>query len=188
MGIATFMYELAEHLITSGPSNRAFSGLRYRFYRGRLLPGSGPFESLTGLSIPCPGSVFIGKNVSINRFVTITACHGGRIRIGDNCLIGPYVLIRSADHSFDDTSRPIREQGHEGGEIVIGNDCWIAGHVTVTRNVRIGDGCVIGANSVVTKDIPAYSVAAGVPARVIRSRKQTADRLPAAEEAAGKGV
>lgn len=175
MGISGFFQEVAEHFVTSGPSNRLFSGLRYRHYKKRLMPGSGPFASLTGLSIACPDTIFIGKDVSINRFVTIAACHGGSIRIGNNCLIGPYVLIRSADHRFDDATRPIREQGHNPGTIIIEDDCWIGGHVTVTRNVRIGKGCIIGANSVVTRDIPEYSIAAGNPARVISLRTTTGE-------------
>lgn len=172
MGIALFFRELTEHFVTTGPSNRLFSGMRYSHYKKRLLPGSGPFSSMTGLSIHCPENVFIGENVSIGRLVTISACHGGEIRIGNNCLIGPYVLIRSADHHFEDPSVLIREQGHDKGHIFIGNDCWISGHVTITRNVRIGRGSVIGANSVVTHDIPEYSVAAGIPARVIRTREK----------------
>jgi len=118
-----------------------------------------------------PEHVYIGKNVSINRFVTIDASDGGEISIGDNCMIGPYVLIRAADHRFNDIEQPIIRQGHESGEIIIEDNCWIAGHVTITRDVTIGSGSIIGANSVVTKDIPPNSIAAGNPAKVIRSRE-----------------
>ena len=185
MGICLFFQELTEHVVSSGPSGRLFSTMRYRHYRKRMVPGSGPFGSLTGLSISCPKNVFIGKHVSINRFVTISACHGGEIRIGDNCLIGPYVLIRSADHRFEDPAVPIRTQGHNPGPISIGDDCWIAGHVTITRGVTIGKGCVIGANSVVTRDIPEYSVAAGNPARVIGSRRTGNGAPPGPAEGRG---
>ena len=58
------------------------------------------------------------------------------------------------------------------GPVTIGNDCWIGRRAIIMPGVKIGDGCVIGANSVVSKDIPPYSVAAGVPARVIKTRKQ----------------
>jgi len=87
-------------------------------------------------------------------------------------MIGPYVSIRAADHCFDNLSEPIRCQGHTPGKIVIEDNCWIAGHVTITRNVTIGSGSIVGANSVVTKDIPKNSVAAGNPAKVIRSREE----------------
>ena len=58
-----------------------------------------------------------------------------------------------------------------GGGIIIEDDCWLGSHVTVTKGVRIGKGSVIGANSVVTKDIPPYSVAVGTPAKVIKKRE-----------------
>jgi acetyltransferase-like isoleucine patch superfamily enzyme len=166
------IYELEEHLITHGPTF-LFSNLRYRFYKKQLMPNSGPFSSMTGLFIPFPKSVFIGENVSINQYVLIDACCGGKIHIGDNCSIGPYVLIQASDHRFDDTTVPINKQGWNPGEIVIKDDCWIGGHVTITRNVTIGKGSVIGANSVVTNDIPDYSVAVGCPARVIRMRSSS---------------
>ena len=125
---------------------------------------------MTGLSIPCPGNVWIGHDVSLNEFVILNACNDGEIRIGDHSLIGPFVLMRAADHVFDDIQTRINLQGHRAGSIVLEEDCWIGGHVTITRNVTIGKGSVIGANSVVTKDIPPYSVAVGNPARVIKSR------------------
>ena len=87
-------------------------------------------------------------------------------------MIGPYVLIRSTDHRFDDLSKPIICQGHTSGKIIIEDNCWIAGHVTLTKCVTIGSGSIIGANSVVTKDIPPNSIAAGNPAKVIRSREE----------------
>lgn len=118
-----------------------------------------------------PEQVYIGKNVYINRFVTINASDGGEITIGNNCMIGPYVLIHAADHRFDEHSQPIICQGHNPGKIIIEDNCWIAGHVTITKDVTIGSGSIIGANSVVTKDIPKNSVAAGNPATVIRSRE-----------------
>lgn len=163
-----FIRECCEHAITHGPSNQFFSRLRWSYYHRYLEKGSGYFTSLSGLSISGQDAVYIGDQVSINRDVTIDASDGGHIRIGNNCLIGPYVLIRSADHAFGDSAKPIRCQGHTGGCIVIEDNCWIGGHVTVTRDVTIGTGSVIGANSVVTRDIPPFSLAAGNPAKVIR--------------------
>lgn len=169
MSFRGFLSDCYEHWVTHGPSNQMFSKFRCRFYRNRLMPGSGSFTSLTGLWIPCPETVFIGDNVSINRYVIIDASDAGRIHIGNNCLIGPYVLIRSADHKFDNPGASIRSQGHAGGDIVIEDNCWIGGHVTITHSVTIGTGSVIGANSVVTRDIPPHSLAAGNPVKVIRS-------------------
>lgn len=158
------------HFITTGPSNRLFSRLRFYYYRGRLGGCAGFFNSMTGLSIYSPESVFIGRDVAINKDVMIDASDGGSITIGDHCLIGPYTLLRAADHAFDDVDTLIREQGHHAGTIIIQDNCWIGGHVTITSNVTIGSGSIIGANSVVTKDIPPMSVAAGNPAVVLKSR------------------
>jgi len=170
MGIIAFLGEWYGHVVAYGPSNRFFSGARLRYYSGRLAPESGRFSSLTGLSIPCPRQVSIGEEVSFNQFVLLDACDGGRIRIGDRTLVGPFVVMRASDHEFSDPGRPILTQGHRPGRIVVGEDCWIGSHVTITRDVTIGRGSVIGAGSVVTRDIPPFSIAAGNPARIIGSR------------------
>ncbi len=94
------------------------------------------------------------------------------IKIGDNVLIGPNVVIRAADHNFDNIDIPINMQGHRSGRIIIEDNVWIGANVTIIRDVTIGTGSVIGAGAVVTKDVPPYSIAAGVPARVIKSRIQ----------------
>jgi len=166
-----FIREWWAHKVIYGPSNRFFSNLRFRYYHPRLMEGSGMFSSLTGLSIPCPGRVWIGEDVSLNEFVILNACNGGEIRIRHHTLIGPFVLMRAADHVYVDKNTRINLQGHKGGRILVGEDCWIGGHVTITRDVEIGNGSIIGANSVVTKDIPPFSVAVGNPARVIKSRE-----------------
>jgi acetyltransferase-like isoleucine patch superfamily enzyme len=114
--------------------------------------------------------ITIGKKVSINCNTMIDACGGG-IRIGNNVLIGPNCVIRAADHIFSDVAIPINKQGHLGGDVIIEDDCWLGANVVVLKKVSIGKGCVVGAGSVVTKNIPAYNVVAGVPARVIGHRK-----------------
>ena len=170
MSLQQFFSECFKHWIIYSPSNKFFSNLRFSFYAKKMIAGSGPFHCMTGLQIINPDQVYIGKNVSINCFVIIDASEGGAISIGNNCMIGPYVLIRAADHCFNKIDQPLICQGHVPGKIIIEDNCWIAGHVTITKDVTIGSGSVIGANSVVTKNIPPNSVAAGNPARVIRSR------------------
>jgi acetyltransferase-like isoleucine patch superfamily enzyme len=81
-----------------------------------------------------------------------------------------YVVIETFNHNFDSSEIPIRLQDGQNESVVIEEDVWIGVRVTICPGVRIGRGSVIGAGSVVTRDIPEYSVAAGVPARVIRSR------------------
>jgi maltose O-acetyltransferase len=118
-----------------------------------------------------PQRISIGSRVYINRGTIITA--RARIAIGDDVLIGPYVVINSGNHGYKDLTRPMNVQDHVSAPINIGNDVWIGAHAVVLSGVTIGDGSVIGAGSVVTRAIPANVVAAGVPARVIASREKS---------------
>jgi acetyltransferase-like isoleucine patch superfamily enzyme len=92
------------------------------------------------------------------------------ITIGDNTIIGPYAIINSGDHRFADTATPIRRQGHALRPIVIGRDVWIGGHAVILKGIELGDGCVVGANAVVTHDVAPYTVVVGVPARPLSTR------------------
>jgi galactoside O-acetyltransferase len=111
----------------------------------------------------------IGSHCSFNHNVLLGAA-GGEIIIGNDVLIGPNVVLRAADHEFSDVDVPIRCQGHRSGRIVIGDDVWLAANVVVTSGVTIGTGCVVGAGSVVTRDLPPMMVCVGNPAQPIRSR------------------
>lgn len=93
----------------------------------------------------------------------------GGLTVGDRTIVGPYTMIHTANHEMA-TDRPIPEQGWNLGPVVIGADCWIGMGVCILPGVTVGDGCVVGAGSVVTKDLPAGSVAVGNPARSIKSR------------------
>lgn len=104
----------------------------------------------------------MGKGVFINYNCVIL--DGNEINIGDYTLLGPGVQIYAANHSLD----PSRRLDIFTKPINIGKHVWIGGNVTILPGVTIGDGVTIGAGSVVTKDIEPYSVAAGVPARVIK--------------------
>jgi len=97
-------------------------------------------------------------------------CSGG-VTIGNDVLFGPGVMLFAEEHVIGDVSHTIREQGVRWASIVIEDDCWLASRVTVTSGVRIGRGSVVGAGAVVTKDVPPFSVVAGNPAKVIRSRR-----------------
>jgi acetyltransferase-like isoleucine patch superfamily enzyme len=88
------------------------------------------------------------------------------IIIGDRVSFGPNVSILGATH---ETSVQSRRDGLEfAREVLIGNDCWIGGGVTILAGVTIGEGCTIGAGAIVTKDISPFSVAVGIPARVVK--------------------
>lgn len=114
----------------------------------------------------------IGKNVVLNPGVVV----------GKDTLVSPDVMIFTLAHRFDDRFVPIRDQGyHELAPVVIGDDVWIAARAIVLPGVRIGDGAVIGAGSVVTSDVEQGSIVAGNPARVI-GRRSAADTAMAVQE------
>lgn len=94
----------------------------------------------------------------------------GGLTIGDRSIFGPYTMIHTANHEMD-TDAPIPDQGWVPGAVAVGPDCWIGMGVSVLPGASIGEGTVIGAGSVVAKSIPAWSIAVGNPARVIRSRR-----------------
>ncbi len=112
--------------------------------------------------------VVLGEAVGFN-FGCYVNGYGG-LTIGDRTLIGPLTTIHTANHAFDDPDVPLLEQGSIKQPVTIGKDCWLAMSVCVLPGVTIGDRSVIGAGSVVTKDMPADSVAVGNPCRVIRNR------------------
>lgn len=110
--------------------------------------------------------LYIGDNVIISESCFISACN--RIVIEENVGISPNVMIIDNSRKPGDVVRPSKEQKVEVGFVHIGADSWIAYGACVLPNVKIGRHCIIGALSVVTKDIPDYSVAIGSPAKVIK--------------------
>lgn len=112
----------------------------------------------------------IGANCSIGEYNNITATN--QIAIGDNLLTGRWVTITDNSHGATDTESlqmaPLMRPIVSKGSVIIGKNVWIGDKATILPGVTIGDGVVIGANSVVTKDVPAYSVVAGNPARVVK--------------------
>ncbi len=110
--------------------------------------------------------LFIGDHVIISEGCIISACN--RIVIEENVGISPYVMIIDSTRKPGPIDRPSKEQDLVKGFVHIGADSWIAFNVCIMPNVTIGKHCIIGALSVVTEDIPSYSVAMGIPARVVK--------------------
>lgn len=109
-------------------------------------------------------NIYIGDDVYINFGAVFLDC--SRITIGNHVLIGPNVGMYSANHSLDPEERA--EGALIGGRITIGDKAWIAGDVKIMAGVTIGEGAVIGCGSIVTRDIPPRTLAAGNPCRIIR--------------------
>lgn len=112
--------------------------------------------------------IILGENVFMN--YDCIMLDGGYIRIGKHTLIGPHCQFYTPQHPMDYVER--REEKETAYPITIGEDCWLGGNVVVCPGVTIGNRCIIAAGSVVTKDIPDDSLAAGVPAVVKRSLKK----------------
>jgi len=110
----------------------------------------------------------IGDNSNIGPYSYI-GC-SGYIEIGNNVMISPRVSIYAENHVFNRTDITIKEQGVEKQFVKIEDDCWIASNSIILAGVTIGKGSVIAAGSIVTKDVPPYSVVAGVPAQIIKQR------------------
>ena len=114
--------------------------------------------------------ITIGNNCDFGDYTHITCIN--KIVIGNNLLTGRYVLISDNSHGKADLENMVKNPNerilYSNGPVIIGNNVWIGDKVSILSNVKIGDGAIIGANSVVTKDIPPYSVAAGIPAKIIR--------------------
>lgn len=121
-----------------------------------------PSNPETHGSLTVGNQSFIGRNTMLGLFDSIT--------IGENVQIAPYCFIIAGNHRFDRRDIPISEQGHTVAPIAIEDDVWIGAHVTVLPGITIGEGAIIGASSVVNRDIPAYQIWAGVPARYIKDR------------------
>jgi len=146
------------------------SGLRLR-----LGPGAsadfGPRCVLDNdLTIECTGRLEVGARTIFGHHCTLAACES--VDIGEDCLIAEMVSIRDHDHCFDRLDVPTRDQGAAVAPVRIGRNVWLGTKVTVTKGVCIGDNAVVGANAVVTRDIPANAVAVGIPARVVRMREE----------------
>ena len=114
--------------------------------------------------------VEIGDNSALGP--NFTMCHSSLV-IGKNVMMAPNLLVIGGTHRFDRTDIPMIQQGsHPKTKLEIGDDVWIGNRVTILSNCRrIGNGAIVGACSVVTKDVPDYAIVAGNPAKVIRYRK-----------------
>jgi acetyltransferase-like isoleucine patch superfamily enzyme len=116
------------------------------------------------------GVVRIGAKSVLGQECTISAFQ--HVEVGRECVIADRVMMIDFDHGVVEVERPIRLQGIYKRDVKIGHNCWIGYGACILRGVTVGDNSVIGTSSVVTKDLPANSVSAGIPARVLRMREE----------------
>lgn len=117
-----------------------------------------------------PQNIHIGKHCHINHLGCLQASSDSKITIGNDLRMGPGTMIYSSNHGIRKESL-IRTQPSTEKDVTIGNDVWLGSNVVVTAGVTIGDGAIIAAGAVVIKDIPPYTIAAGIPAKPIKGRE-----------------
>jgi acetyltransferase-like isoleucine patch superfamily enzyme len=149
--------------------------VRVRYFRRRCHAFGIGCRLGPGFRVHHPHGLEIGDRVAANG-AQINA--KGSVRIGSDCLIADGVKIWSINHRFADPALPIAEQGYQQAPVTIGDDVWLGSNAVVLPGVTIGRGAVIAAGSVVTRDVPDGSVAAGVPAKVVGWRGQSGAWAP----------
>lgn len=139
------------------------------FRDGRLSIGEQVLtEPGVWITVGPQASLTIGGGTFLNRNVMVAAID--RVEIGAHCMFANGCFITDGNHRFDDPVMPVPWQGFTSkGPTVIGDNVWAGANVVFTSGVTVGERCVIGANSVVTGDLPPHSIAAGAPARVIKT-------------------
>lgn len=142
--------------------------LRMNYYKKRFKRSGPELHIATHVTIYHPENIEVGDWVQFSRYSHINA--SGGLKIGTNSGCGPYSKILTANHNYNDLKIPVKDQGWTNGPITIGENVWIGTGVIILPGVTIGDHTVIGGGTVVTKDVPAYSVCVGNPGKVIGSK------------------
>lgn len=172
-GVKKVLFLFAYYLVAIRFPTQPVPGWRFGYWLRRRL--------MEGIAERCGRGVVVKQNAYVGSGRGL--CIGNDSQLGDNCRIGPNVtigddvvmgpdvVIMTTSHAFEDPTQLVRRQGELPVRPVrIGNDVWIGTRVIILPGVAVGDGSVIGAGSVVTCNVPAFAIAAGNPARVLRRR------------------
>ena len=165
---AILYYSIAKHLPPSS------SGIQIGQQAFRALCGKLMLKSC-GKKVNIEQGALFSARTSLGDYsgIGIRARISGTCTIGNSVMMGTDVVVITRNHAFARTDIPMMEQGFEEEcPVVIGNDVWIGDRVIILPGVHIGDGAILAAGAVVTKDVPAYAIVGGVPAKVIKMRKE----------------
>jgi acetyltransferase-like isoleucine patch superfamily enzyme len=157
-----------ETFVTSLPNPGPFSRCRIWYWRKRGYEFAK--SCFIARNVYFLGKVSIGEGSSISNNCFLNGSKAG-IFIGKKVMIAPNCVLVAFDHGFHNLETPMINQPYEDAPIFISDDVWIAANCTITKGVRLGRGCIVGANSVVTRDIEPYAIVGGVPAKSIGTRK-----------------
>lgn len=161
-------YELFSSLVFALPRHKLFNVIKSNYMR---IQGAKIGKGITyypGIKInPCM-NIQLGNQVDLAWGVIITT--GGGVEIGERTLIGYRTMISSANHIIPPKPEKIFYSGHLPEKVIIENDVWIGGNCVITAGVTIGEGAVVAAGSVVTKDVAPFTIVGGVPAKYIKER------------------
>jgi maltose O-acetyltransferase len=147
---------------------RAYYNNIYNGYRKKYSLSKDFYFNGDGILMYGEGVISIGSNSYIGRYSRIQVSEGYSVTIGSNCRIGPLFQVWTQTGNVDsDFSDPLKV-GTKYGNITIGDAVWIGTSVVISPGVKIGNNAIVGANSVVTKDVPDYAIVGGVPAKLIR--------------------
>lgn len=143
----------------------------YSHVRERRKLTAGPGTKITpNVSFRNGERIAMGRDCHLGEHCRLWAGDStGRIVLGDHVMLAPGVFLTASNYQVR-PGVPINEQSKIERDIRVGSDVWLGAHAVVTAGVTIGDGCIVGAGAVVTKDLPAGSIAGGVPAKVIGNR------------------
>ncbi|MDR0333400.1 MAG: hypothetical protein LBI15_08020 [Dysgonamonadaceae bacterium] len=162
-------YELISSIVFGFPRHKIFNPIKkyYITIQGGKIGKGVTFYP--GIKINPARNIELGNFVDLAWRVIITT--SGGVKIGDRALIGYGTQIISANHTIPNNKGQIFGAGHDRKEIIIENDVWIGANCVILPGVKIGEGTVIAAGSVVSKNIPPFVIAGGVPAKIIKERE-----------------
>ncbi len=161
-------YEALMQLVFALPRYRAFIWLKEALLKLQGAKFGKRVVIYPGVWIAPGRNLIVGDDVDIAKDVMITTAGG--VEIGARTLIGYRTQILSANHNVPPAPERIFGAGHKFGKVTIGNDVWIGANCVITAGVNIGEGAIIAAGAIVTKDVPAFVYVGGIPARVIKAR------------------